>query len=90
MSHLPTDIINKILEYDGRIKYRNGKYINQIPINDERYNMLFKICLIELKIYNKVNGFFWIEVRFNNKACIFKQGTPDKMYITSNIRNTFY
>ena len=28
--HLPTDIINNILEFNGTIKYRTGIYINQI------------------------------------------------------------
>ena len=40
---LPMDIINKILDYDGSIKYRNGKYINQISKTDKRYEMLLNI-----------------------------------------------
>ena len=35
---LPTDMINIILLFDGKIKYRNGKYMNQIKITD--YNFL--------------------------------------------------
>ena len=37
------DIVNKILDYDGSIKYRNGKYVNQISKTDKRYEMLLNI-----------------------------------------------
>ena len=37
MSYFPKDIINLILEYDGRIKYKNGKYFNVINIKDKKY-----------------------------------------------------
>lgn len=42
-SSLPFEIITHILEYDGRIKYRNGTYINQISSNDDRYEILKQI-----------------------------------------------
>ena len=41
MNLLPLELIYLILEYDGRIKYRNGKYMNQIAPDDDRYKMLF-------------------------------------------------
>ena len=41
MNRLPLEIVHHILEYDGRIKYRNGKYMNQIATDDDRYKMLF-------------------------------------------------
>jgi hypothetical protein len=50
-TNLPFDILNKILQYDGRIKYLHKKriYVNIIHKNDYRYNIL------ETKINNKKN-----------------------------------
>jgi hypothetical protein len=50
-TNLPFDILNIILQYDGRIKYLHKKriYVNVIHKNDYRYNIL------ETKIKNKIN-----------------------------------
>ncbi len=40
MRELPKEIINMILEYDGRIKYRHGKYMNVFHKHDHRCSML--------------------------------------------------
>jgi len=42
MNRFPLEIVNRILEYDGRIKYRHGKYMNKIAPDDDRYKMLFQ------------------------------------------------
>jgi hypothetical protein len=39
---LPVDIINCILQYDGRISHRNGVYINKIRNPDILYPLLFE------------------------------------------------
>ena len=40
MDKFPQDIVNLIIQYDGRIKYTKGKYVNCISKNDYRYNIL--------------------------------------------------
>lgn len=42
-TNLPEDIIVRILEYDNKIKYRNGKFMTQLQINDEMKLNLNKI-----------------------------------------------
>ena len=40
---LPKELLHIILEYDGRIKYRKGEYVNIIHKLDPRYNIIQKI-----------------------------------------------
>ena len=47
MNVLPLEIIHHILEYTGKIKYRNGKYMNQIATDDDRYKILQTIPQLE-------------------------------------------
>ena len=42
-SKIPIDILQLILQFDGSLKKRNGVYMNQIPIQDERYKLLRSI-----------------------------------------------
>ena len=43
MIHIPNDVLNTILEYDGQIKYRKRQYINIIHKHDYRYHIIEKI-----------------------------------------------
>jgi len=36
----PLDIVIQIVEYTGKIKYRNNKFMNQIDKDDERYTAI--------------------------------------------------
>jgi len=51
LKEIPFDVLNIILQYDGRIKflYKKRIYINIISKNDYRYN------IIETKLKNKIN-----------------------------------
>ena len=53
---LPEDVIHYILLYNDTIKYRNGKYMNQICKKDKRYELLLKIPPI-IKIYEDKHVF---------------------------------
>ena len=56
---LPHDIIHHILSYNDTIKYRNGKYMNQICKNDKRYKLLLKIPPITNDYNDNVYGIFY-------------------------------
>ena len=50
----PKELIHIILAYDGRIKYKNGKYINVIHPADIRYTNLKPIIEKKLNILKTV------------------------------------
>ena len=68
---IPKELLDIILEYDGRIKYRNGKYINIIDKNDERYDIVKPLIskkieiLKEITIYDDGSGDFYFEFMFD-------------------------
>jgi hypothetical protein len=71
--NIPKDIINYILEYDGRIKYEKGFYINVISKNDFRYIIIEEIIYKKNKILKNLelyNDGFYLEFGFDNmKGC---------------------
>ena len=75
--YIPKDILNVILEYDGRIKYKNGKYVNIIHKNDERYNIITPIISKKMKIMQntELSGLgFYFEFSFvmcNNVGLVY-------------------
>ena len=58
MNRFPLELVHRILEYDGRIKYRHGKYMNQISKNDDRYQMLLTVP----KILSCYHNFFYLTI----------------------------
>jgi len=91
LTNFPKELLHMILEYDGRIKYRNGRYINQINIKDEKYNSFNefiknKIYMIKHTIFHS-NGSFLIDVTFSNKMYGFMYWNYYNTYIISFYKN---
>ena len=68
MNMFPLEIVHRILEYDGRIKYRHGKYVNQIAPDDDRYKMLKQIPKIRLHKH-----VFYTTIYSFDKQCCFEK-----------------
>ena len=54
---LPKELLHIILEYDGRIKYRNGQYVNIIHKHDERYNIITLIISKKMYIMKNIESY---------------------------------
>jgi hypothetical protein len=52
--YIPKELLHIILEYDGRIKYKNWKYVNIIHKRDERYNMMKPLIDKKMEIINHI------------------------------------
>ena len=84
MNLLPLEIVYRILEYDGRIKYRNGKYMNQIAQDDIRYEMLKQMPQIEP--YKHLFNMYMTIYSFDKQCCFEKYDSywsSDTPYIFS-------
>jgi len=81
---LPYELVNIILEYDGRIKYKYKqknsidyhKFVNVIHKHDERYNVIKPIIHKKQKIMkdtdtSPVDTSFYFEFAFDNKPHLF-------------------
>jgi hypothetical protein len=53
-SNISNDLLDIILEYDGRIKYKNGKYVNIIHKNDERYDIIRPLISKKIEIMKTI------------------------------------
>jgi len=67
---LPTELNYLVLEYAGKVRQRNGKYMNQIPKDDPRYDILKRLPK-KLISHNMIhNQMCWIVDVFTDKnAC---------------------
>jgi len=69
--YIPNELLDIILEYDGRIKYKKGKYVNIIHKNDERYNIIEQLISKKIKIMKRTqvhgSGFYF---EFGFDTCV--------------------
>ena len=66
MNQFPFEIVHRILEYDGRIKYRHGKYMNQFDPDDYRYHLLRKIPVFCWAKWNSGVNYDVYRMNYNN------------------------
>jgi|LauGreDrversion4_1035100.scaffolds.fasta_scaffold00158_10 hypothetical protein len=96
----PQEIIIKILEYDGRIKYRNGKFTDQITI-DDKYEKIIKLINVKYFYQQKIKLYsinhFYIEIVLTRRpkkiGVIFDYYYYGRVYMFSfykDIRNTYW
>jgi len=81
-NQIPNDIIQNILVYDDRFKFRSGKWMTQLSKNDERYKILKTIP----KKYNYC-------ISSNNEFGAYRETYvifPNKKYLLCRIENDFY
>ena len=61
--NLPKELLHIILEYDGRIKYRKGMYVNVIHKYDEKYHIIRPLMRKKIEIKNTIQlegpGFYF-------------------------------
>jgi hypothetical protein len=71
---IPRDLIPLILEYDGKIKYSKGNYINIIHKHDLRYSLLHPIIIKKLEIMKEITfakkDSFYFEFNFDSMRSV--------------------
>lgn len=66
--YIPNELLDIIFEYDGRIKYKKGKYVNIIHKNDVRYNIINPVIDKKVEIIKKIeicDSKFYFEFGFD-------------------------
>jgi hypothetical protein len=61
--YIPNELFHIIFNYDGRIKYKNGKFVNGIHQKDERYDIIRPIIIRKIEIMKTIewshSGFYF-------------------------------
>ena len=88
-NNLPLELVIYILSFDIKIKYYNGKFMNQIlDINKKYYNLLKKISFKKYFIFNNIIHICYINIYIGNtNKCIYYYATDGGYRVTLNNEN---
>lgn len=85
----PNEIISHILSYDGRINYRNGKFIDRISMNDKRYSVLREQWKkTSFHLLDSCGGFLNFYIYFHNKEYFLSKMIYTDYYTFHFVRRT--
>ena len=70
MNHLPIEIVNLILEYQGYHSDRNGKYVKKLHIHNDVIELLMNMKKIKKNIYGTYEVCFWKKVPMTTKNIV--------------------
>jgi hypothetical protein len=54
ITYIPKELVDIILDYDGRLKYKKGKYVDIIHKHDIRYNIIKPVISKKIEIMNEI------------------------------------
>ena len=77
---LPIELIDIILEYNGSIKKRLGKYMNQINLNNKKYYLVKEFINKKIIIVNEIKKKFYFLIDRQSKL----KFEISKMYSITN------
>lgn len=77
-SKLPLDIVKYILLYCNNIKYRNGKFMDQIDKKDDRYLLLNNLPNIDSIYHN--NQLLWYTKKLSNYTVNLQKTYIDDLF----------
>jgi hypothetical protein len=89
--YIPNELLDLIFSYDGRIKWREGKFVNIISKKDGRRPpieniVIHKINILKTKIEKNTNNEFYIDFQFKDQGLMglcfdYKWSYPSKFEI---------
>lgn len=70
LHNFPKELVNLILEYYGKIKYINGKYYDQLNLEDKKYDLVIntiktKTFMIQNNLTSNYPGAYLIDIPIN-------------------------
>lgn len=81
IKYLPNELIDLILEYNGNIKKRLGKYMNQLNLKDHKYNLLKENIRKKIIIINEFHKeIYFIIDRQSKLKVLLNFLYPNKYY----------